>query len=96
MIDQTYLIKENRRVDLRQADEGWRFDVQELVDGKWETMSDASYCTQLPVDIDFATTQKALHWIMDETFGINDVKKICKELSWLSPEWFKEPELQRF
>ena len=111
MINQTYLIQDDRKVDLWQAGEGWngdydpddpndvelwRFDVQELVDGEWETMSDASYCTQLPVDMDFVTTQKALRWIMQETYGRTQIKRICEELSWISPEWFKEPVLHRF
>ena len=111
MIDQTFLVQGDRRVDLWQAGEGWngdynpddpndvelwRFDVQELVNGEWETMPDASYCTQLPVDIDFEITQKALHWIMEETFDTERVKKVCEELSWISPEWFKEPVLERF
>ena len=111
MIDQTFLVQGDRRVDLWQAGEGWngdfnpddpndvefwRFDVQERIDGQWETRDDASYCTQLPVDSDFTTTQKALRWIMDETYSVNNVKKICEELSWISPEWFTEPRLSRF
>tara|TARA_Y100000361_G_scaffold151323_1_gene168546 strand:+ start:463 stop:822 length:360 start_codon:yes stop_codon:yes gene_type:complete len=110
-MEKTYLIRGNRKVELWQAGEGWngdynpddpndvelwRFDVQELVNGEWETMPDASYCTQLPVDIDFEITQKALHWIMEETFDTERVKKVCEELSWISPEWFKEPVLERF
>ena len=108
---ETYLIQDDRKVDLWQAGEGyfgdfdpddptdvefWRFDVQELRDGEWETLDDASYCTQLPVDQDFVTIQKALRWIMNETHGKTQIKKICEELSWISPEWFREPILSPF
>ena len=110
-ITETFLEQKDRRVEFWQAGEGWngdydpddpndvelwRFDVQELVDGEWETMSDASYCTQMPVDTDFETIQKALRWIMDETFDTKSVKRVCEDLSWISPEWFTEPELKRF
>ena len=111
MINQTFLVQDDRRVDLWQAGEGQsgdfdpndpndieflRFDVQERKDGEWETMDDASYCTQLPVDSDFVTIQKALRWIMQETYGKTEIKKICEELSWISPQWFVEPRLSRF
>ena len=56
VINQTFLVQDDRRVDLWQAGEGqsgdfdpndpndiefWRFDVQERKDGEWETMDDA-------------------------------------------------------
>lgn len=97
------LIQGNRKVGLYDCGEGWdgdynpnnpddvallRFDIYELVNGEWEPLPDASYCTALPVDTDPAILRKALETIMDETAGHERVKRIAEGLSWLSPGFF--------
>tara|TARA_R110002051_G_scaffold251722_1_gene311084 strand:- start:53 stop:409 length:357 start_codon:yes stop_codon:yes gene_type:complete len=83
-----------------------RFDVLELtkVDGlfsdspelEWEVLDDASYCTQMPADTSEADLRRAAEIIMDATYGQTNIKKICEELSWISPGWLEQPELKRF
>ena len=83
-----------------------RFDVLELtkVEGlfsdspelEWEVLDDASYCTQMPADTSEADLRRAAEIIMDATYGKTNIKKICEELSWISPGWLEQPELKRF
>ena len=83
-----------------------RFDVLELtkVEGlfsdspelEWEQMDDASYCTQMPADTSEADLRRGAEIIMDATYGKTNIKKICEELSWISPGWLEQPELKRF
>ena len=82
-----------------------RFDVLELtkVEGlfsdspelEWEVLDDASYCTQMPADTSEADLRRAAEIIMDATYGKTNIKKICAELSWISPGWLEQPELKR-
>ena len=83
-----------------------RFDVLELtkVEGlfsdspelEWEVLDDASYCTQMPADTSEADLRRAAEIIMDATYGKTNIKKICEELSWISPGWLEQSELKRF
>jgi len=104
MSDMT-LIRDNYRVDWCFLDEGWcgfydenspddeallRFDCYTLVDGEWEMMDDASYCTAMPYDTSDIILRAGLERIMDNIYGKDNVKKICEDLSWMSPAWFDE------
>jgi len=84
-----------------------RFDVLQLVDvfdnpnadpvdEVWDVIDDASYCTQMPADTSEADLRRAAEIIMDATYGQTNIKKICEELSWISPGWLEQPELKRF
>jgi len=81
-----------------------RFDVLQLVDvfdnpnadpveERWEPIDDASYCTQMPADSSDDILRRAAAIIMDATYGKSNIKKICEELSWISPGWCVEPQL---
>ncbi len=59
---------------------------------KWTPIDDASYCTQMPVESTDELKIRGLHLIMDRVHepasdGATSIKKICEELSWISPEW---------
>lgn len=67
-----------------------RFDVSQLVNGEWEAIDDASYCTQVPVSATPEQKAKGLQLIMDEVYewasqGYS-IKKLCERLSWISLE----------
>ena len=74
-----------------------RFDVLELtnIQGlfsdspvmEWEVLDDASYCTQMPADSSDDILRQAAEIIMNATYGKKNIKKICEELSWISPGW---------
>lgn len=93
------LIRGNRKVGLYDIGEGWngdydpndpndeallRFDIYELVNGEWEPLPDASYCTAIPVSTHPATIRLALEIIMKETAERDNVKKVAERLSWLT------------
>ena len=72
-----------------------RFDVyyRHPADNEWEPANDASYCTQVPSDTDPKVVNRLLAFIMDNVHGKVDehgrgIKKVCEELSWISPERF--------
>jgi len=71
-----------------------RFSVSELVNGDWYEMSDASYCTRMPIDSNREHLEKALNIILDEVIdGVENGKSYKKELerlSWFCPEDFKK------
>ena len=77
-----------------------RFTVYRLVNGEQGQIDDASYCTQLPEDLPDKKKKKALEIIMDrlsdldgfdEGFVDHSIKKVCEELSWISPKELEEP-----
>jgi len=76
-----------------------RFDVSRLVDGEWEAIDDASYCTQVPVSATPEQRADGLEWIMDDVFeGASQgysIKKICERLSWISLESIKSGKIDR-
>jgi hypothetical protein len=76
-----------------------RFDVSELINGEWEMVDDASYCTQMPVSTTPKQRQDSLKWIMSEVYdgimGGYSIKKICEFLSWISPESLKENKITK-
>jgi hypothetical protein len=61
-----------------------RFDIYERVNGEWEAMDDASYCTAIPATVSKAKLSKALLIIMEGTYGRERVKKAAEGLSWLT------------
>lgn len=93
------LVRENRMVTLSHIGEGsmvgyynpndpedeplLRFDIYEMVDGEWEAMDDASYCTGISAFEKPKVIKQVLHTIMDETFDLDRVKKRAERLSWL-------------
>jgi hypothetical protein len=73
-----------------------RFSVYKKINGQWEAMDDASYCTQLPATI---TTKKALEaagqilsLVEDTVLKGGSIKKICEKLSWIDVSWLEKPE----
>jgi len=66
-----------------------RFDVDRLVDGSWEPVDDASYCTHIPADIEPAQAHKIVDFIFNEVYEAVSqhisVKKRCEMLSWIQP-----------
>lgn len=65
-----------------------RFDVSRLVNGEWEPVDNASYCTQLPASTSSDKIAKALTSIMSEVSdavrGGFSIKKTCERMSWIS------------
>jgi len=78
----------NEVLDSVNASTWLRFSCFTFVDGEWEPMTDASYCTSMPADTDNFTLFLALKHIMATIYGKDNVKKECEKLSWISPDWF--------
>jgi hypothetical protein len=70
-----------------------RFDVDRKINGEWEEVSDASYCTLFPVDAPEELKKKALEFLMSEIWEEVDsghsIKRLCQRLSWINPSWIK-------
>lgn len=68
-----------------------RFTVYEMVDGEWEFVDDASYCTNVPVGVTPAEREALLVILMDriepQMVAEGRCKKVCEELSWISLDW---------
>lgn len=92
------LVRNHRKVTFSHIGEGWngdynpndpddtpllRFDIYEMVNGEWEQMDDASYCTGLSVDADPETIREALEVVMNSTYDLERVKREAERLSWL-------------
>lgn len=104
--DRHELVQEDVRVSLEWVGEGWfgdydptdnedeklyRFEVERLVDGEWEVVDDASYCTKLSVDrLTGEEAQTVLREIMnvvrDSVRLEVSIKKACERLSWIDPD----------
>ena len=82
------------RFDILQTPEEAEPDWENF--GNWEQIDDASYCTQMPADSSEADLRHGAWIIMDATYGKTNIKKICEELSWISPGWLEQPKLKRF
>jgi hypothetical protein len=73
-----------------------RFDVEELVDGKWEFVDDSSYCTNT---LESTPSERLLELLKEMIVHIrfswdhngHSIRKVCELLSWISaegiPEW---------
>lgn len=87
------------RVEITHTDEGFsgdynpddsedmrllRFYVQRKVEGLWEDMDDASYCTLIPIDIPRTQVERMAEIIMLNVKGKSNIKRICEDLSWLN------------
>lgn len=60
----------------------------------WQYIEDSSYCTNFPVSAPYEVKVKGLELIMDRVYerahaGLS-IKRICEELSWISPQWVEE------
>jgi hypothetical protein len=66
-----------------------RFYVSRRVNGDWESVDDASYCTRMPVGTDKATLRAGLLSIMGSVFdgalSGSSVKRVAEGLSWMAP-----------
>ena len=64
-----------------------RFYVQQKVDGEWQDMMDASYCTMLPAD-DYEGMKRLAGLIFDRAGDAlrqdSSYKHILEELSWFN------------
>jgi len=68
-----------------------RFYVSVKDGGEWAEADDASYCTRMPTSTPKDILRKGLKLIYDRVHDIvknGSIKKICEDLSWLSPETF--------
>ncbi len=67
-----------------------RFYISCLVNGEWEELEDASYCTQLPATLDEnllkVATDIILEEVKDRILEGHSIKKICERLSWIGEE----------
>ena len=65
-----------------------RFDVYCNVEGKWEEVEDASYCTRVPADTALTTLKHLCSRILaryeDTEYPNCSVKKLGEELSWIT------------
>lgn len=102
------IIKDNVRVCLHtETNEGWsgdydpedpedqllfRFDVDRFVDGQWQPVDDASYCTQLHSQLPEPVINRALEYLashlIEPASQGHSIKKTCEYLSWISSSWF--------
>jgi hypothetical protein len=68
-----------------------RFTVYEMIDGEWEFVDDASYCTNVPVSAGPVERAKLLAILMDriepQMVAEGRCKKVCEELSWIGLDW---------
>ena len=64
----------------------YRFDVQRMVDGRWEHVEDTSYCTQIRADISPERAEAAARYLLArvEAHGGPRLKRLCEQLSWTS------------
>lgn len=73
-----------------------RFTVYKKVNDHWETIDDASYCTQLPATITVERASEAAGYILnrveDTVLEGGSIKKICEELSWIDTSWLEKPQ----
>lgn len=106
-IDYRELVDGDWKVELEWIGEGWegdydqddpeddqllRFTVSKLVDGEFEDVEDASYCTRLTTGITEEEAQKALAFILHEVKNCpGSIKKRCEQLSWLNWSWLQDP-----
>ena len=64
-----------------------RFYVSKFIDGEWQNVDSASYCTQVRNDTSKTKLIKLLDIIMnrvyDKVVDGDGIKKICEELSWM-------------
>ncbi|MBA4372302.1 MAG: hypothetical protein C0402_05520 [Thermodesulfovibrio sp.] len=73
-----------------------RFDIHVRIhrNGEWEDPGDASYCTLMPANAPEELLEAGLRHIMkaveSSIHNLQSIKKTCEELSWISPEWFKD------
>lgn len=59
-----------------------------------EPMDDASYCTNIPASTPENVQIELATFIMDEVYGLENVKKLCERLSWIDPSWLdKRPSM---
>jgi len=100
--------KKNRRVTWEWIGEGWsgdydendpqdtpllRFYCDKKVKGGWEEMSDASYCTRMPITSPKDYLKRAAEIILQAIEDGGSYKKRLEELSWFCPEDFEKKEL---
>lgn len=67
-----------------------RFSCYELIDGEWEPMEDASYCTLLPVDSPEEWLARASESVLSVIGREGSYKHDLEELSWYGPSDFEE------
>lgn len=64
-----------------------RFDVYHLVNGDWEAVDNASYCTNLPNTIKPEDAERVMGYILSEVADAVrqdiSIKKRCERLSWI-------------
>jgi len=68
-----------------------RFSCSKLVDGEWEGLEDASYCTQLPITTCRRHLAIAASIILEEIDTDSSYKRALEFMSWLCPADFENP-----
>ena len=73
-----------------------RFEVSVLRDGCWQSVHDASYCTEMPANTGYDLLARAAAYLAKEYANVlcdnpyASVKKLGEKMSWICPEWFTE------
>jgi len=60
--------------------------------GEWAEFEDGSYCTQTPYDTPDGVLV-ALAQLMVDRIADHPTRRTCEEMSWASPKWLHDPEL---
>jgi len=90
-----------RRVVIEWIGEGWngdydeedihdepllRFDVQDKINGEWETLDNGSYCTAVNARLPKRFWKKMAEYIVRQVQGESYIKRICEDLSWINSD----------
>ena len=69
-----------------------RFTVLDRGDdwASWETVSDGSYCTNLPATLPRKIVQAAAEYLLRQVEGVPNIKKLCEQLSWIDEKQARE------
>jgi hypothetical protein len=99
------VIKGDKRVTWEYIGEGWcgdydpfdpedtpllRFSCDERIDGEWEGMCDASYCTRMPTDSPKEYLIRGAEIIHDAIDTTASYKRELEHLSWFCIEDFEK------
>ena len=69
-----------------------RMDVYRYIEDEWVYVEDSSYCTAFPATEPQEKVDWAAKVIYDTVYSFVEtgIKRLCEELSWISPEDYKD------
>lgn len=75
-----------------------RLDLYQRLNGEWESVEGASYCTRMPVDADESLLKRSLRYALDNyRVALSgrpgfSVRHVGETLSWMDPDYdFSQP-----